>query len=62
MFGLPDALLATLLLTSMIDGMHKMQSKSWMVRMDGEWSFHIILEVEVVGPVEGVEVDLEALI
>lgn len=30
--------------------------------MDGEWSFHIILEVEVVGPVEGVEVDLEALI
>lgn len=51
-----------LLLTLMIDGMHKMQSKSWMVRMDGGWNFHIILEEEVVGAVEGVEVDLEALI
>lgn len=30
--------------------------------MDGGWSFHIILEEEVVGAVEGVEVGLEVLI
>lgn len=62
MFGLQDAPLATLLLTSMIGGMHKMQSKSWMVRMDGEWSSHIILEEKGVGAVEGVVVVLEVLI
>ena len=61
MFGLQDVPLAMLLLTLMTYEMHKMQSESWMVRLDGGWSFHIILE-KVVGAVEAVVVALEALI
>lgn len=50
------------LLTLMTVEMHKTQSGIWMVRMDGEWSSHIILEEKGVGAVEGVVVVLEVLI
>lgn len=61
MFGLQDAHLVMLLLTSMTEEMHKTQSGIWMVRMDGEWSSRIILEEKGVGDVEEVVVALEAL-
>lgn len=62
MFGLQDAHLVMPLLTLMTVEMHKTQSGIWMVRMDGEWSSHIILEEKGVGAVEGVVVVLEVLI
>lgn len=62
MFGLQDAHLVMLLLTLMTEEMHKTQSGILMVRMDGEWSFHIILEEKGVEGEGEVVVALEALI